>query len=122
MELHLLNISIFSQVVWWSGEGNLKSSGNNTNCICVLLVSVYRAVGGAVRELEEALYTVLTEHEGRGLTVPGNHTNLHMLNISICSEGVWVAKELEEDPYTVLAEHKGWEEEDYPKITLICIC
>jgi hypothetical protein len=33
-------------------------------CICVLLVSVYRVVGGAVRELEEALYTVLAENEG----------------------------------------------------------
>jgi hypothetical protein len=33
-------------------------------CICVLLVSVYRVVSGAVRELEEAPYTVLAEHEG----------------------------------------------------------
>ncbi len=37
--------------------------------ICILyyfLVSVYRVVGGAVRELEEAPYTVLAEHEEWG--------------------------------------------------------
>ncbi len=37
---------------------------NTIICICVLLVSVYRVVSGAVRELEEAAYTVLAEHEG----------------------------------------------------------
>jgi hypothetical protein len=39
---------------------------NTIICICVLLVSVYRVVGGAVRQLEKAPYTVSAEHEEWG--------------------------------------------------------
>ncbi len=85
-------------------------------CICVLLVSVCRVVGGAVRELEEALYTVLAEHEEW-------EEKVYPATTLICT--CWSGertRELEEAAYTVLAEHEGWEERVNPATTLICIC
>jgi hypothetical protein len=50
---------------------------------------------------------------GRGLTVPGNHNNLHLvLLISVYRVLGGALRELEEAPYTVLAEHMGWEERE----------
>jgi hypothetical protein len=49
-----------------SGGRGLTVPSKHNNLHLVLLVSVYRVVGEAVRELEEAPYTVLAEHEEWG--------------------------------------------------------